>query len=951
MDRHNAPGDARPALLSSPDLLPGIVQGALDRHGADGWEVRRGGFWCHVRPPDHRPREQGWKLHLSATPLSAALVLTLASEVLLAERASFKFAGTVDRVAELTGARTDRGGGGKFLTVYPDDDTRFRRLAARLHEVTDGMRGPGILSDRQYRPGSLVHYRFGAFHGVRTLTHDGTVEVMLRRPDGTLERDERRAWVTTPSWAPAPFPESAGEPPAGGGGRDAAPGDGAEAAPAPAKAPVRATAVRLAGRYLVRKALRHAYKGGVYLGRDETTGRDVVIKEARPHVAGRVDGTDQRDALRHEEAMLQALEGLDVGPRALASFTQGPNHFLVQEHVPGTSLRAWVAAHPGRGMAEFLGIAGQLVTAVRKIHALGYVLRDLNPNNLMVLPDLRVRVIDLELLAPAGEAARRAYTPGYGAPEVAGAAPGALTVPEHRADLYSLGAVLLHLVAGVDLVAAPDTPVPRPPDERTAPLAGLALADHPWAAPLLPLLLALTAADPADRWSLDRVEDFLTGLGRRTAGPPPDGAGPAQEPPELPFADADRDRLIADGLTHLLTTRSTGRDGHLWPLEGFAATNDPLNVQHGAAGVLAVLTRAAASARPHPGVRDAAAEVAQWVRDRLSPSGGGLPEGSPLLPGLYFGRSGTAWALLDAGRFLGDDAAQRSALDLARRVPVEWPNRDVCHGAAGAGLAQLHCWRVTGETEFRQRVVACAEGVLAAAEEHPAGLIWPVPATFASHLAGARQFGFAHGVAGIGAFLLAAGLATDREDFTGAAERAGETLLRVAHVEGGRAHWPAGDRAADGPQRAVHWCNGASGVGTFLVRLWRATGQERFREGAELGAAAVRRSVWQSPPVVCHGLAGDAEFLLDLAAACDEPRYRRWARDLAACVHARNVLRDGLLVVPDETMGTVSACYQTGLAGVVSLLLRLREGGPRLWLPEGDLRASSPSTALLADTV
>lgn len=46
----------------------------------------------------------------------------------------------------------------------------------------------------------------------------------------------------------------------------------------------------------------------------------------------------------------------------------------------------------------------------------------------------------------------------------------------------------------------------------------------------------------------------------------------------------------------------------------------------------------------------------------------------------------------------------------------------------------------------------------------------------------------------------------------------------------------------------------------------------------------------------------------------------------------RHCRRDGRLLVPDETGRSVVADYQTGLAGVVSFLLRLEHGGPRPWM-------------------
>ena len=40
------------------------------------------------------------------------------------------------------------------------------------------------------------------------------------------------------------------------------------------------------------------------------------------------------------------------------------------------------------------------------------------------------------------------------------------------------------------------------------------------------------------------------------------------------------------------------------------------------------------------------------------------------------------------------------------------------------------------------------------------------------------------------------------------------------------------------------------------------------------------------------------------------------------------------MVVGDESGEDVTADFNVGLAGVAAFLLRLRHGGPRLWLPE-----------------
>ncbi|PYC60728.1 serine/threonine protein kinase, partial [Streptomyces tateyamensis] len=125
---------------------------------------------CRVSPDDAAAgRRQGWKLHVSAVPLSAPMVLTRAAEVLVAARAPFKCAGTPGRLAELVSGHYDRGGGGKFITRCPQDEHQLRWLAQELHRGTPQLPGAGTLCERPHRPGSLVRYRYGAFRGLPRL--------------------------------------------------------------------------------------------------------------------------------------------------------------------------------------------------------------------------------------------------------------------------------------------------------------------------------------------------------------------------------------------------------------------------------------------------------------------------------------------------------------------------------------------------------------------------------------------------------------------------------------------------------------------------------------------------------------------------------------------------------------------------------------------------------------
>src|SRR5215211_8092588 len=288
------------------------------------WSIRADGAWCMVFPHGHTLRRQGWKLHLSATPASATTVLERALPVLVAAGCAGKFAVNVERAGWLSSARCPRDTAGKFLTAYPDDNDHFRRLAEALDSATTGLAGPQILSDRRYRPGSIVHYRFGGFVDHLELDDDGCYRRVVVDPAGRTVDDRREAWYAPPSWAEPPFPEAV-TPPAGG-----------------------SRPVLVGGRFLLRQAVRHSSRGGVFLGSDRDTGSPVVVKQARAHIDLDPSGRDCRDLLRHAAELQCLLAPHRLTPQPVALVEEQDQVFLVQEPVAGTTLRGWVARHlPG----------------------------------------------------------------------------------------------------------------------------------------------------------------------------------------------------------------------------------------------------------------------------------------------------------------------------------------------------------------------------------------------------------------------------------------------------------------------------------------------------------------------------------------------------------------------------------------------------------------------------
>ncbi|MFJ9695001.1 hypothetical protein [Kitasatospora sp. NPDC101183] len=559
---------------------PGATRAALaagGRGGDGGWEIAVGGFWCTARPSASAPLpEQGWKLHVSAASAAGEAVLAAVVRVLAQDPCVFRFAVGQERLHELNSRSSDRGSTGTFITVYPAGEERFQRLAAALDGATAGLPGPVVLSDRPYRAGSRVHYRYGAFALRAEPGNDGEYRSVLRGPGGERSEDVRGGSHRAPGWVRDPFSTASGTRRSGGG--------------------------LLGGRYAVTAALRHGAKGRVFLGRDVRTGEEVVVKQAQAHIEVDRAGTDARDALRHEAALLDRLAGQELAPRALELIDQDDSVLLVQERIAGQPLGGWVSARlrrdgsPDVDWAEAGPVARGLLDLVERVHAQGLVLRDLSPGHVIVRPDGGLRLVDLELAAEAGRTAGAAGTPGYRAPEhgpgrLAAVGSGAVCTADPAVDLYALGGLLFLLATGHDPLLPEDLPQARPVAERLGRWLALAARSGATARRLAPAILGLRAEDPRERWSPARVRAALEGGQASPVTPLWQAARPAVAPLDLAGATGEREfRTGAEELAQPAAARSAPRDG-LLVLPDETGTGCAAGYGTGTAGAPAFLLR------------------------------------------------------------------------------------------------------------------------------------------------------------------------------------------------------------------------------------------------------------------------------------------------------------------------------------------------------------------------
>ncbi len=125
--------------------------------------------------------------------------------------------------------------------------------------------------------------------------------------------------------------------------------------------------------------------------------------------------------------------------------------FLVMEYVEGQSLRA-LLSEVGRAPERLCRHVGhEVARALDAVHGAGIIHRDVKPENVLLTAEQSVKLMDLGIARPAGEATRISQSGAfvgsvhYAAPEQF---EGKGTRPDGRSDLYQLGVLLYELACG-----------------------------------------------------------------------------------------------------------------------------------------------------------------------------------------------------------------------------------------------------------------------------------------------------------------------------------------------------------------------------------------------------------------------------------------------------------------------------------------------------------------------
>src|SRR5688500_6869769 len=197
----------------------------------------------------------------------------------------------------------------------------------------------------------------------------------------------------------------------------------------------------------------------VFVARDESLGRDVVIKVLPRELAAEMSV----ERFAREIKLAAALQHPHVLPVLSAGASDGLPYYMMP-FVRGESLRTAMDKQQ-LAVDDAIGILRDIARALRYAHGAGVVHRDVKPENILLSSGSAV-VVDFRIAkalsasrteAPGGTltlVGTSIGTPAYMSPEQAAADPNI----DHRADIYAWGVMAYELLAGRHPFAGKTTP-------------------------------------------------------------------------------------------------------------------------------------------------------------------------------------------------------------------------------------------------------------------------------------------------------------------------------------------------------------------------------------------------------------------------------------------------------------------------------------------------------------
>lgn len=860
-----------------------IIQELLKE--VDDWEIKylsagqynwRDFKWIHVYKKSNKIPTSGWKIHVSASIFNADKILERILPVLLKCCVNFKVASNIDFLAFLNNNPINKRQAGKYITIYPTDSKQAQLVAEAIHQKTLDFLSPPILSDKQYRPGSIVYYRYGSFIAQYVQSLWGSL-MSIMNVEGRKEFDFKNPNPKFMDKIVDPFNNIALS-------RDMP------------------TEESLGSNKITNKIyieyfnILETESTQVVLCLDIQKKRRCILKRATPDTSHDLSGYDAVERLKIEENILQKLNNTKVAPIPFDSFYDSEGRYcIIMEDFPGISLADYlqfrVLAQKTIPIKKIIKWSVELAKKMMVIHQNNILHSDLKLANILVVDGALVLIdfdsaSDLDkgsIVRTCGSVGFSTYNRDRG------------NVPTIQDDIYAYGAVLYYLFGMVN----PNVN-PLEPDQTDTSLAYL--NDN-----LPAKYIKLVHDCLAGKFnSFSEIVSFI-----KTRG------GRCEQISSLKNnLDIKNQKLI-----YILDqyVKSYYRDNLKGSCYNETVIGDiVISDLRGMAGSIIGLTTVGIS-QALSSINPLITQCAQELLEK------NLPYNK--IPGLYVGESGKAVALLYAAFTTNDNLLkQRSIKYMQDSNAMPLQSVDLFNGAAGRIRANLIFYVLTDDLYFYNIALSQTDFLIQNMVTGKDYVGWynPTVQSTPDKLELDKTeilLGYAHGIAGIGDALLDMYLHNNDQSLLEIIRNVITSLMQYsqkAHA-GKSLLW---SEALEGSPLLSFWCHGGAGIAIFICRAMHYGILPRDDSLIQKLVYPIVKYTRGSAPILCHGSVGNLACLLDINQYCSESISHETIDifENIIAVWLRNYFNN-LMKTSNVQIAFVG--YLTGIAGIMALYARL----------------------------
>lgn len=832
---------------------------------SNGWKTSRNGFWFYSSLENIQLPKQGWKIHISATPLNCIEILEKSIDVCINLKVNFKFLIDKKMLYFMNGKIQNRGSAGKFMTIYPIDNKEFLRVIEALNSTLKGYEGPFILSDKRYKDSKVIYYRYGGINGYTVLNYRGEQDYVLEDPEGNLVSDIRHPYWNPPYWAIDPLNEETED--------DDEDTD---------------EFTLCNNRYIIKRPLSYSVTGGVYLAIDTNTNHEVVIKEARPSTEMDENGNDSIFRLKKEYKLLEKLKDTECVPNIIDIFYDWEHLFIVEEYIAGNDLAHFVIgnspimklnSNPSfiRSFYKRLkSIWINVIKAIDKIHKNGIILGDLSLKNIILSETMldNIKIIDLEgAWIQNIDKPPLINTPGFvsqSSPDIYG----------KENDIYSFGAIMLGTLFPMNNL------LDLQESKKEGFISSLC-KDLKLPRTVNNLIESCMHEDPNKRPDPQHIINVLEQLDL------------ADVTVEM-LSDISKDDLfkITNKITdYIYANADVHRQDRLFPSDPLVFYTNPLNISYGACGVIYALSKM------QKNIPDT---FKSWLLLQTVDS-------ANYTPSLYLGTSGIAWSLLEIEL---EDYAEK-IMEISYNHALLFKSPDIYYGASGVGLSCLKFYLKTKKELWLNRALEIGDWLINSRFTTEDGkCYW-------KDIEGNTWLGYAKGSSGIALYLLYLSVISGNNKYKKVGESALMFDLSYAK-ETNEGYYSIPRGTTDSPEKVLthYWLDGSAGVCTTLLRYWHVTKDEKYLDIFNKMSLDTCRK-YTIFPGLFRGLAGLGNLLLDAYDFIGDQKYLKEAFKVASGIGLFMINRNESIAFPGEQLFRISTDFGTGSSGIGMFLYRL----------------------------